>query len=431
MKSLTFREGDTVEFGKGEITQAEAAIFSKLKKLPENCLTVELDRIRFGPFCGVLRAGNITIELLPKIEYQDEADEKYSRNLFIKMLRATDELRLKNISIAALSDQYTHLLDIFIFDFCNEVQRAFQGGVIYRYIEHTENLRAIRGRIHMTEHLCHNAFDESRIFCQFDEYTIDNSYNHILKNVLRRLFDYCLSMRTRTAVTTLLHHFDEVTDRPVRAEEIDNLKFDRMNEHWEEVFVRAKKLLENLFPDIKIGDSSGSALLFNMGQLFEKLLGVRLRQECSMHGRMGLSVKPHDSTHHLATLTEFMNDSGLQEKAFRLQPDFTVFEHSNCVSILDAKWKRLDTSESKFKVSSTDAYQMATYASQYGCKNIALIYPAFGKYKPCKKIASYEFKLPNDFNLSVITVNLNDLANYPGLATKSNKPSALRDFFPS
>ena len=425
MNPRIFREGMTVPFGEGDksITQKEAAAFSKFK----DYLTVESDCIRFGSFCGVLRAGNVTIELLPKVEYCHDTDEQYSRNLFIQMLRATGEIRLKKIANAKLSQQPTYLLDIFILDFCNEVQQALHGGVIYRYIEHTENLHTIRGRLRLTEHIRHNVFDKSRMFCQFDEFTIDNLYNRILKSVLHWLFHHCLGMRARTTVTTLLHHFDEVSDCPVRAEDIDRLKFDRTNEHWEEVFKRAKKLLEGFFPDIKTktDGSSGSALLFNMSQLFENLLGVRIRQRCAHSNlRVGLQGPPRhlERPRHLAT----RSDS--QKEVFRLYPDVMISAGNNFISILDAKWKYPNASKSEFTISSTDAYQMAIYVSQYECDNIALVYPASNK-RPSKKMITYDFNLPNTPKLSVITVDLNDLANFRGLATESGEDSALEDFF--
>jgi len=46
------------------------------------------------------------------------------------------------------------------------------------------------------------------------------------------------------------------------------------------------------------------------------------------------------------------------------------------VTILDAKWKRLDLGELNSGVSSGDAWQMNVYASRYCCKRLALVYSA-------------------------------------------------------
>jgi 5-methylcytosine-specific restriction enzyme subunit McrC len=52
------------------------------------------------------------------------------------------------------------------------------------------------------------------------------------------------------------------------------------------------------------------------------------------------------------------------------------------MSILDAKWKRLDLSKPNSGVSSSDAYQMNAYASRYRCNRLALVYPSSEKCSP-------------------------------------------------
>ena len=86
---------------------------------------------------------------------------------------------------AGLGQQHSHLLDVFIEDFCSQVKSALRGGAIARYSERTENRNAIRGRLELTEHLRTNAFDRSHLLCRFDERSIDNAYNQALKDVLR------------------------------------------------------------------------------------------------------------------------------------------------------------------------------------------------------------------------------------------------------
>ena len=81
------------------------------------------------------------------------------------------------------------------------------------------------------------------------ERSIDNAYNQALKGVLRILLGFALSPRTRAKVAAFLHRFDEVTDRRVRARDIELLRVDRTIRHWEPVFARARRLLSGLYPD--------------------------------------------------------------------------------------------------------------------------------------------------------------------------------------
>src|SRR5690606_2760085 len=120
--------------------------------------------------------------------------------------------------------------------------------------------------------------------------------------------------------------------------------------HWEPVFKRARWLLAGLFPDVRTGDTAGSALLFNMEKLFETVLGLRIRHACDVLGGAGLSVGLQGPVRNLAT------------SGFQLRPDITIQSGKGILAIVDAKWKRIDVDEPNAGVSSSDAYQMHAYA---------------------------------------------------------------------
>jgi len=126
-------------------------------------------------------------------------------------------------------------------------------------------------------------------------------------------------------VAAFLHRFDEVTDRRVRARDVGALRFDRTIRHWEPVFARARWLLTGLYPDVRIGDAAGSALLFNMEKLFETVLGLRIRHACQVQAGARLTVGLQSPLKNLATA------------GFQLRPDITVQSGDECVAIFDAK----------------------------------------------------------------------------------------------
>jgi 5-methylcytosine-specific restriction enzyme subunit McrC len=403
MKRLTIRERDALPYGvNAKLTEEEASAFASLQpQLPNGTLSWEHRAIRFGPFCGVLRAGNVTLELLPKIDDGSDSDET-GRGLLVGMLRATGELRVATAGDADLGQQRTHLLDIFIRNFCDHVRLALRGGAISHYVEKTENLYAIRGRLQLTEHLSRNAFDRSRLYCRFDERTIDNVFNQILKSVLQKLLDRSISSRTKAMVAALLHRFHEVSDRRFKPDDYDKLTFDRTMKHWLGIFERARWLMNGLFPDVRLGAINGSFLLFNMETLFESMLGIRMRHALfgTHAGQRKVDLQgPH---RHLA------------ESGFLLRPDISVHDGEKFLSVIDAKWKRLDPAESNSGVSSADAYQMTAYANRYGCNHLALVYPASLSCPP-GLIKSFVLRIPNSTRLDVVAVDLQDLTFGEGI----------------
>ena len=413
MRFLNFRERDVVSVGHGgQLSEREADGIEKLAKfLPGGSLAWKRHAVHFGPFCGVLRTPEVTIELLPKIG-RGLGTAADMRGLLVAMLAAAGELRLAKVGQADLGRQTTHLLDIFILDFCDRVRVALRGGVIALYTEKSENLNAIRGRLQLTEHLRRNAFDQSQLLCRFDERTIDNPFNCALKGVLRLLLSHSLDPRTQASVTSLLHRLDGVADRPVRVADLDALRFDRTNDHWRNVFDQVRSLLAGLFPDVRIGDGSGSALLFNMERLFEDVLGRRIMRECRKLVGRQLHVELQKPQRTLAT-TEF-----------RLRPDITIQDDNQVVAILDAKWKQLTPSEPNADVSSADAYQMNAYASRYQCNRLALIYPASASCAP-GHVRQFRFQTPGQSILDVVAVDIHDLA------FGSTMPAGLEGVIPS
>ena len=104
----------------------------------------------------------------------------------------------------------------------------------------------------------------------------------------------------------------EVNDRRVTARDVGALRFDRTIRDWEPVFARAHWLLSGLYPNVRIGDAAGSALLFNREKLFETLLGLRIRHDCQMQACARLSVGLQSPVKNLATA------------GFQLRPDIAI-----------------------------------------------------------------------------------------------------------
>ena len=391
-------ERDTVRVGCNELlSEREAQGIEKLADfLPKGSIGWERRALSFGPFCGVLRTPELTIELLPKIDRGVESTAD-TRGLLVAMLTATDRLRFTHGGDAQLGRQSLHLLDIFIQDFCDRVKSALRGGAIAAYVEKNENLNALRGRLRLTEHLLRNSFNQSKVLCRFDDRTIDNPFNRVLKHVLDLLSGHAVGPLTKASVTLLLHRLDEVADTRVRPPDLDALRFDRTNDHWRDVFDQARWLLAGMFPDVRVGDTVGSALLFNMERLFEEALGRRISRACRKFSGLRPRVELQRPQLHLAT------------EDFLLRPDISIFVKDQIVVILDAKWKQLSPSEPHASVSSADAYQMHAYGSRYQCDRLVLVYPASAGCDP-GLVREFCLQTPGKPSIEVVAVDVFDLS---------------------
>ena len=157
--------------------------------------------------------------------------------------------------------------------------------------------------------------------------------------------------------------------------------------------------MKGLFPDLRLGSVQGSSLIFNMEKLFEEAIGRRLVR-VSRGNRWRIKLQGPQRF--------------LAESDFRLRPDITVWDGERIVSILDAKWKRLDGSKSHMGISSSDVYQMTVYASRYRCNQLVLIFPAT-KDCPAGFTAGFNLQIPEPACINVVAVDLRELAFSSGL----------------
>src|SRR5262249_41572249 len=153
MTVLTVRERDRLTIGSArqELSERHAAGLADLARLlPRRTFSWEHQAIRFGPYCGVLQVGDLTIEILPKIATRLGNDAQ-SRGILITMLHAVGELSAAAIGTAALGLQKFHLLDVFIIDFCQRIHELLRRGAIRTYEPRRDNLTMVRGRVQLSE----------------------------------------------------------------------------------------------------------------------------------------------------------------------------------------------------------------------------------------------------------------------------------------
>jgi 5-methylcytosine-specific restriction enzyme subunit McrC len=391
MTVLTVRERDRLPIGSPGpgLAHEHAAALARLSHvLPSRAFSWEHQAIRLGPYCGVMRIGDLTIEVLPKVPTKF-GDHREARGILIAMLRAAGELSLSPVGTGPLGLQRFHLLDVFIIDFCERVNALLRRGAIRSYEAREENLVSARGRIHLSEHLRRNIFDRSHIFCRYDEFSADNPHNQALKAVLTRLFDYAVAAETKGAVNVLLRRMEDVSSQPPSAARLARLRFDRITKPWQPLFERAAWFLKGLYPDVRAGASENICLVFDMERLFEAYVGVLIRRSWR---DSGTEVKLQGPRRYLATT----NNVG----AFEMRPDATVLMDGRPVRMYDAKWKKLDGTPANSGVSRDDIYQMTSYASGYDCRHISLLYPCDEQLAP---------GLVRTFNLSDVHASVVDV----------------------
>ena len=373
METLTLLEHETVSVvtsrspGNKSITQSHANLLNCLEKdLPPKTFKWGHNSIKFAHYCGVISLGKLTIEILPKI-YGKELEPGASRAALVRMLYRARQLKPQRGGSAEIALQKHVLLDVFILHFCEQLHAELMQGMIRNYIERKENLNVLRGRLRVEEQFKQNLAHKERLFCQYEELSADNVYNRIIKYVLRVLSSLTVGPNTHKHLVELLMRFDEIRDVPVNIEIFDRLSFDRSTSRYESIFNQCRWFIQGIHPDVLAGQSPCMTLLFDMNRLFEAFVAGEMRK---MAWKRDLRLREQGPQKYMVSRED------RNEKLFLMKPDMAFLDDDNqVVAIADAKWKLLDEREKKLGVSQGDLYQMAGYASRYGIKNLALIYP--------------------------------------------------------
>lgn len=339
---------------------AVLAACARMKPAP---VTAGYRHLQFSNWCGVIQAGGVTVEVLPKIADQDDFD----RNLLLRMLAVAYEFPISRVGAASLDKQSHSLLHWLIRWFCDELFQQLHAGPLRVYVVQQAVQPSIRGRWRPDLDATRSAGRQDQLNCEFDELTIDNPWNQSLKAALRAARRLAAGREHLLRdIEMLLAWLSDVDDAPITVEALRRLPKNRLVARYDVALRMAEWFISNESSNLQHGANQGFALLFEMNMLFQAFLGRLLLVALPD----GYTLRKESPRYYLANSTEGVG-------SFMMKPDFCLLRGDKVVAIIDAKWKRLepDAEYGKWGVSQADVYQLHTYAIAYDCPRVALWYP--------------------------------------------------------
>ena len=328
-------------------------------RLPETAvLTRTHHGLRAQQVVGILAVPGITLEILPKIE----GNEQSVRAALIHMLAVAYDLRVSEGELSALGTQRHDFLEILIRLFCERLLAAVKHGLSRQYVEREDDLPLFRGSLMVKRQLTAHATRPDRLACRFDELSEDTPINRVLKAAILRLSRISRASGNLRRLGELASRLDmaSTSARPLS----EPVSLDRTNAAFHQVYRMARLFLSGDWQSTIGGRAYGFALVFPMNDLFEAYIGRKLHQALAPT-RVRLQDRKHYALRHSA------GGGG----AFALRPDIVV-ETANGTVVIDTKWKRLDPNNgANHGVSQSDVYQMLAYAHAYDAHRLILIYP--------------------------------------------------------
>jgi 5-methylcytosine-specific restriction enzyme subunit McrC len=325
-------------------------------KTDTRCKYFELlhHKIRFLNYVGVIKVGDLTIEILPKIDRAnaEKADKKLWQRVLVQMLRNALDLEANITTYADIAIQQSRVLDAYLQAFLAEVAMLVRQGLLKKYRRTQENTTALKGKLLIHQHISRNAVHGERFFVEHTIYDRDNPYNQILFKTLQLVQSISRQSDLGNTSAALLLDFPVCCAIKTDAKLFARLTYDRKTERYRRAIDLARIILLNYHPDISGGSNNILAIMFDMNKLWEKYIATQLGKQDNC------VVESQESTSFW---------TGESCKAY-LKPDLLVrIEAKNYV--IDTKWKH------KQEISPDDLRQMYAYSHYFDAKKTFLLYP--------------------------------------------------------
>ncbi|WP_343591698.1 restriction endonuclease [Flavobacterium sp.] len=362
-ESIQVFEHSFLPIGENGFEKRHFVALSKLNTLHNyQYFDLKHNGVVFKQLVGVIQVDNLTIEILPKIDrYESEDQENKTKwqKVLIEMLRVTKKLKIQQAGQANVSRQSIHLLDIYFEWFLNEVQLLIHQGLIKQYYKETGNVKALKGKLEFAGHIQKNLVHKERFYTTHQVYDKDHLIHQILGQALGIIATLSKGNSLYGKCKTIQFDFPEVKSIQANEHTFSKIPKSRKTAPYETALSIARLIILNYAPNVCGGSENMLALLFDMNNLWEEYILVRLKQACQ---NKDIQVYGQNSTGFWNGIT--------------IRPDIVLEKKINDtekeVLVIDTKWKNIEQSQP----STHDLRQMYVYNEFWKSTRAMLLYPS-------------------------------------------------------
>ncbi len=287
-------------------------------------------------------------------------------NIYYMLAYAFDDSKMNNIEETKVTtEKFNHIYDLFAFMLSNITGRLIKRGLFKNYINESDELNTIKGKINLTESIKKNTFINKKLVCEYDNYSENNYLNQIIKTTMF----YLLSSNKLTKkysddlkkVYTLLNTIDTLNN--ISLIRWDAIIYNRNNRNYKFIINLCYMIINGLL----VNKSDGSVELMDfvneksLASLFESF--VRKYYQIEYKGQLvagGESINWQiDSEYENNRMIELLP---------QMHTDITL-RHRNKELIIDTKFYDKTLSKNGFNgsdketIKSNNWYQINSYVT--------------------------------------------------------------------
>lgn len=350
-------------YGENKVKFSEKHFLLLQKYITQNSKSgyfqVFYNRIRFLNYVGIIRVGDLTIEILPKTEKHSE-NKKLWQSVLVEMLVLSLQVKVNVSTNASLKLRQMTVLESYLHLFLSEVESLIREGLIKKYRRIKGNENALKGKLVFQDHVAKNLIHAERFFVEHQVYDKDNLYNRILYKTLQCIQTLQVSSSISRVAERLLLDFPDCSPIQIDSKFFDKINYGRKSQRYHSAISLSKIILLNYHPDIRSGGENVLAIMFDMNHLWETFILMILKKANVENGGL-FNIKGQNRK-------SFWKHPDNWE--FGLKPDI-VLENTitNEVVILDTKWKY------QKETNIQDVRQMYAYGHYFSAKRRYLLFP--------------------------------------------------------
>ena len=354
---------------------------------------------------GILATDDCVLEILPKIErHNDHASFEEPVNVRRHFAAILDKLWNLNLSLghaANIAQQNHTILDVFIQHFATLVAAQIRLGMPRHYLQHEEDIPALRGSLNTTRQFTTLLGKPSLLACRFDELSNNIILMQIVKACVQFLMVFARHHDVKRQLQQLNVRMAEIDRIDPRAIDWSSVNLDRTTRNWQPIIAMARMFLEKNWQDLRHSakEKPCLTLLFSMPVLFEKYVALLLKRYCRSNPQYARDYHVVEQGGGKYCLID-----GNNHRVGKIRPDIILKHGSQTDLIIDTKWK-IHNDTGAHNVSDSDIYQMMVYAQLYQCEHVVLLYPFHQNIRDENKPRRYKI-MQSQSHLSLATINI-------------------------
>ena len=260
------------------------------------------------------------------------------------------------------TEQFDNVGDLCAAILAKGVSRQLKQGLGREYIEHTEQLSALRGRIEITESVKIRSILKRQMVCTYDEFSTNSYFNRIIKTTMELLIRSDISKVRKKELRKLLVFFGDVDTLNPRLINW-NQQYNRNNQTYRMLISICYLVIKGLLQT----NSDGFVKLMDfideqrMCRLYEKFILEYYKQHHPELDPKSAQVKWNLTEQPDETMIQFLP---------KMQTDITL-QKGDKTLIIDAKYygKSMAQSYSKETLRSAHLYQIFAYVKNMDTAN--------------------------------------------------------------